>query len=345
MNSKDFLASAYCLTINEINPLVALLADAFSKLEYDDDGNIIGYKHGDNDKKGSSFLKRIEQIMGEKSFEKMNINTKKPLFEDHKKNILKDTIDIETLDVQFLLKLMKETSFLKLENKEGECKLHNGDKCCQYCDHDQEGKKCKQCDTIKSDCGIICCSSCVRCLRCHRHQLKSSEEDYWKNKITMVQLKQCKICWMFPLKQSLEILLKCRNLVHESPTKIEPFFKNESGGSIGEFKNITDLDQLCKKIYFAATVLSIVLSKSTLFDESVKEKAIEIEERIDKLFYYNHYMKLILVSDPVKEKTYKHYILNLDLVKDCVQDEFARLVVDRESGIFNIIIFFVIPLF
>ena len=337
MNSEEFLASVYSLIVKEIQPLAALLVDAFSKYNDND-------QDGDNDNEGSSFLKGIQRIMGEKNFEKMNLNTKKPLFKDHKKNILKDTIDIKILDVQLLLKLMKETTFLKLEHKRGKCIRHNGDTCCKDCDHDHEGTKCKQCDTTKADCGKICCSSCKGCLRCHRYQLKSSEENYWKNKITMDQLKQCKICWMFPLIQSLEILLKCRNLVHEPAAKIEPFFMDGNGGSIGEFRKITDLDQLCKKIYFAATVLTIVLSKSSLFDASVKEKAKQIEKRIDDLFYFNHSIKLRLVSDPVTKEAYEHFIVDLKVVKDCVQDELARLVVDRESGIFNIIIFSVISL-
>ena len=312
MSSKEFLSSVYSFTVKEIQPLAALLADAFSKYNDSDvvkltgvedvDDGVEDGEDGDN-KKGSSFLKEIKRIMKEPSFMKMNINTKKELFKDSKKCILKDSIDIESLDVQFLLKLMKETSFLKLEQKQGGCKRHNSETCCQYCDHNQEGKKCKKCDTTKSDCGKICCSSCNECLRCQRRNLKDGKDEYLKGKIDMAELKKhCKVCWMFPLKESLEILQKCRNLVHLSSKKIE------SGGCIGEFQNIKNLDRLCKEIYFAATVLTLVLSKSNLFDERVVKKAEEIEKRIDDLFYYVGTSKLRLVSDPLMEHFFNNVI-------------------------------------
>ena len=321
---------------NEIEPLAALLADAFSK---NNDGD--GDGDGDDDKKGSSFLKGIKRIMKEPSFKRMDINTKKPLFKDTKKNILKDTIDIETLDVQFLLKLMKETSFLKLENIKGNCQRHNCETCCHYCDHDQEGKKCKRCETTQSDCGKICCSSCNECLKCQRSNLKQGKDEYMKGNIKMAELKQhCKVCWMFPLKESLETLQKCRNLVHESIKKIKPFFKNENGGSIGEFQNVANLDQLCREIHFAATVLTLVLSKSTLFDEDVV-KAKEFEQRIDKLFYYDSSLKLRLVSDPSMEKAYQYFKDNVaSLVRDCVKDELTQQgFYGKDAGIFSIILF------
>ena len=324
MNPKEFLSSVYSLTVNEIQPLAALLADTFSK-----------YNDGADVKKGSSFLKGIKRIMKEPSFVKMNINTKKQLFKDFKKCILKDSIDIENLDVQLLLKLMKETSFLKLEHKQGECKRYNSETCCKDCDHDQEGKKCKQCYTTKSDCGKICCSSCNACLRCHRDQLKRGKEEYLKGNIKKDGLKQhCKICWIFPLKESLEILIKSRNLVHESLKKIEPFFQNENKGSIGDFKNIKNLDHLCKEIYFAATVLTLVLSKSKLFDEDVTKKAEEIEERIDKLFYYDDpSSKLRLVSDPFMEKACEYFNVNFgDLVRGCIEHELAQRFNGKDAG-------------
>ena len=339
MNPKEFLSSVYALIVNEIQPLASLLADTFSKYNDSDEVKLTGVEDvddgvenedGDN-KKGSSFLKGINRIMKEQSFVKMNINTKKHLFKDSKKCILKDSIDIESLDVQFLLKLMKETSFLKLEHKQGGCKRHNSETCCQYCDHNQEGKKCKKCDTTKSDCGKICCSSCNECLRCQRCNLKHGKDEYLKGKIELNELKQhCKVCWMFPLKESLEILQKCRNLVHESLKKIEPFFKNENGGFIGDFKNIKNLDHLCKEIYFAATALTLVLSKSNLFDEDVVNKAKEIEERIDKMFYYDASSKLTLVSNLSMEKAYENFKVNVvDLVRDCVKDEVRDLVKDE----------------
>ena len=337
MNPKEFLSSVYALIVNEIQPLASLLADTFSKYNDSDVVKSTGVEDvddgSDGDKKnGSSFLKGIKRIMKEQSFVKMNINTKKQLFKDSKKCILKDSIDIESLDVQFLLKLMKETSFLKLEQQHGECKRHNSEKCCKDCDHDpKEGKKCKQCDTTKSDCGKICCSSCNECLKCQRRNLKDGKDEYMKGNIKLDELKlHCKVCWVFPLKESLEILQKCRNLVHESLKKIEPFFKNENGGFIGDFKNIKNLDHLCKEIYFAATALTLVLSKSNLFDEDVIIKAREIEERIDKMFYYDTSSKLTLVSDLSMEKAYENFKVNVvDLVRDCVKDEFRDFVKDE----------------
>ena len=252
------------MTVKEIQPLVALFADAFSK-------HNVGDVSGDNDNKGSSFLKEIQRVMKEPSFKRMNINTKNPLFKNPEKCvILKDSIDIESLDIHFLLKLMKETSFLKLEQQQGKCTLHHGETCCQYCDHGQEGEKCKQCDTTKVDCGKICCLSCNKCLRCHRDNLKHGIEEYLKGNIKMDELKQhSNACWMFPLKKSLEILLKCENLVHESIKKIE-----SAGGSIGEFQNTSSehFDHLCKEIYFAAIVLTLVLSKTKFFDRDVGEE-------------------------------------------------------------------------
>ena len=319
MNSKEFLASVHSLTANEVHQLAALLADAFSKFN---DGD----RDYEKDKKGASFLKGIQRIIKEPNFVKMHINTKMPLFKNFKKGILKDSIDIESLDVQFLLKLMKETSFLNLELKQGKCKRHNGDTCCQYCDHDQEGKKCKQCYTTKSDCGKICCSSCNECLNCQRRNLKDGKDEYLKGKIELNELKQhCKVCWMFPLKESLGILLNCRNLVHEPVKKIEPFFQNEEG-SIGEFKNINNLDHICKEIHFAAKVLTLGLSKSKLFDEDVTKKAEEIEERIDKLFYYDGASQLRLVSSPFMEEAYKRFVdVVLDIVKHRFKEEMAQM--------------------
>ena len=333
MNPNEFLESESCLRINEIQPLAALLADAFSK--YNDDCNVTGDDSGGNEKEGSSFLKGIQRIIKEKSFVNMNINTKKDLFEDPEKcTILRDTVDIKSLDVQFLLKLMKETSFLKLEKqgKEGKCQRHNGEKCCKYCDHDQEGKKCKQCDTTKSDCGKICCSSCNVCLKCHRRNLKDGKNEYLKGNIKMDDLKQSnQVCWMFPLKESLTTLLNCRNLVHVPSEKIEQLLKN-GGGSIGEFQNIKNLDHLCKEIYFAATVLTLVLSKSNLFDRDVGKKAKEIEKRIDNMFYYDRTSQLRL-SHPSMAKAYEHSINCIDFLKDRFKDDTVQMkLTDKDAG-------------
>ena len=156
---------------------------------------------------------------------------------------------------------------------------------------------------------MICCLSCNYSVTWQNSEMKR-DKDLLLNGAKMADLKQrSKMCWIFAMKKSFEVILKSRNVVHLSPKKVEPFLKGISGARIENFQKIKDLNHLCKEIYFAAIALALALSRSTFFDESVKKRAEEVEKRIDNHFCYDTSGSLRFCSDLSKQKRYKDFIV------------------------------------
>ena len=273
--SEQFFQSIVVLMQFKVQPLVALLAEALLALD-----EAVGKDESPVDSE-TLFKKKIDQLKKEDpSFKNMSRNCKRNI---------SDNVDFKvlSLDVHFLLKLMIETNFLGLSDpKKGKCGLHNTEKCCSSCDHTQNDKKCKGCNTPEKHCGIICCKYCNVCYRCHRDQLKRSKVLYMDGTKSLNEFKEnLKICWVFPLIKSLSTLMKCRNFVHETDATVKAFLTGQSE-CIGDFTNLKSVDQLCREIHFSTAVLCMVLRKSIPFAEDVQIKAKEMEIIIDKMFIY-----------------------------------------------------------
>ena len=316
--STEFLYSLYCLIHNEIQPLAALIADSFAKF------NDKGY---DKDKEGSSFLKRLGETKEEKYIKKMIINTRKQFFDEPgtKRETIKNTLNVWDVDCQILLNLMKQTTFLNLQYKKGKCQRLNTEKCCPDCDHDgTKEKRCKHCPAIESECGMICCLSCNSSVTWQNNEMERVKDSLKGTKSLIDVIKHSKICWVFALKNSFEVLLKCRNLVsHETKNKVEQFFKKGSG-EIGNFKDIKNLDHLCREIYFAANTLTLALSKSTFFDddENVKSEAEKKQKKIEKCFDISSRLRL----EDFKKEMYDAYIKACDTyIDNKIEEKFANM--------------------
>ena len=304
--TQHFIQSGFTLMQFKVRPLLALLAEALPELNVADEKD----ENPGVDSK-TSFQKELDRL------KKKDINFKKMI-----KNCKKNYTDKGpvSLDVHFLLKLMIETKFLELSDpNKGKCRLHHSDKCCSSCDHTQNEKKCKGCDTTENHCGIICCKHCNVCYRCHRDQLKRSKVLYMDGTKSLNDTKEnLKICWVFPLMDSLSTLMKCRNLVHETPETVEPFLTGKSN-SIGNFMNVKNVDYLCREIHFSAAVLCMAVIKSIPFAEDIKIKAKEMEQVIDKMFVYTDGNCQLARPSHAELKAYLEYV-----VEKKVAEEFEK---------------------
>ena len=309
--TEQFLQSVFALMQFKVQPLLALLAEAFSELDAADEKDASKDECSvDNSK--TMFRKKLDQLKMKDpgSFKRMIKNCKKNIPDEGHINIL-------SLDVHFLLKLMIETKFLGLpdSNKE-KCSMNHGDKCCSSCDHTQDEKKCKGCKTPEKHCGITCCKHCNVCYECYHEKLRV-KLPYMNGKKSLDELIQnLRICWVFLLKKSLPTLMKCRNLVHETSEKIKPFFAGESN-CIGNFKDMKNVDQLCRDIHFSTSVLCMVLMKSIPFKKDIQTRAKEMKQEIDEMFVYTADGKCQLARPSQEElKAYIKYVVSEQMIEE-----------------------------
>ena len=313
--AKEFLSSVYALVQFEIQPLLALLAETFSELNVAEDLAENNNHVVDSKPHLTPIQKELDRVKDEQNLKKMNNNLKK----DNLGNV-------SSWDVLYLLKLLKETSFLRItDHKKGKCRLHHTDKCCSNCDHTQK-EKCKFCNTPKKHCGIICCKYCNICHRCHQDQLKHTKKPYILNNISLSDLKKSqKVCWVFHLMKSLEFITDCRHLVHYPPKKTEPFFSCITK-EIGDFKNQFDgSNHLCREIHFAVAVIYMTILNPLKPCEEMTNKAKEIERKIDNMFIYNNGDCQMVLPSPKEEAAYqKHLSTIVDMVEKCLEEKLAE---------------------